>query len=378
MVNNKKRNIALVIAGAILLIGLTHIELLATLWNSLWSLMLPIVIGFVVAFILNVPVTGFEKLLAKLTAKAKKKPKDSTIHVISMVLAIVCVLLVLTLLFTLVIPELVRTVRTLAAFVKENWPKLLTFLEQQNIDTTVINDLIAGFNFEEAVKKILDGAGTVLGSVASAATTTASTIFSAVIGVIIAMYVLSSRDTLIRQAKKVLYAYFKEEKADRVCYIGSLAQDSFTKFLSGQCLEAIILGVLIFISFTIFGLPYAPLLGVVTAICALIPYVGAFISCALGVLLALLESPQKALICLIVYLVVQFIETQFIYPYVVGGSVGLSPLWTLIAVLVGGNLFGLLGMIFFIPVVSVIYTLVKEDTDKRLEIKKKEIKKPQS
>ncbi len=378
MVNNKKRNIALIIAGIILLIGLTHIELLATLWNSLWSLMLPIVIGFVVAFILNVPVTGFEKLFAKLTAKSKKKPKDRTIHVISMALAIVCVLLVLTLLFTLVIPELVRTVKTLAEFVKENWPRLITFLEQQNIDTTTINEYLAGFNFEEALKKILDGAGTVLGSVASAASTTASTIFSSVIGVIIAIYVLSSRDTLIRQAKKVLYAYFKEEKADRVCYIGTLVQDSFAKFLSGQCLEAIILGILIFISFTIFGLPYAPLLGVVTAICALIPYVGAFISCALGVLLALLESPQKAVICLVVYLVVQFVETQFIYPYVVGGSVGLSPLWTLIAVLIGGNLFGLMGMIFFIPVVSVIYTLVKEDTDKRLEIKKKEIKKPQS
>ena len=378
MVNNKKRNIALIIAGIILLIGLTNIELLATLWNSLWSLMLPIVIGFVVAFILNVPVTGFEKLFAKLTAKSKKKPKDRTIHVISMALAIVCVLLVLTLLFTLVIPELVRTVKTLAEFVKENWPRLITFLEQQNIDTTTINEYLAGFNFEEALKKILDGAGTVLGSVASAASTTASTIFSSVIGVIIAIYVLSSRDTLIRQAKKVLYAYFKEEKADRVCYIGTLVQDSFAKFLSGQCLEAIILGILIFISFTIFGLPYAPLLGVVTAICALIPYVGAFISCALGVLLALLESPQKAVICLVVYLVVQFVETQFIYPYVVGGSVGLSPLWTLIAVLIGGNLFGLMGMIFFIPVVSVIYTLVKEDTDKRLEIKKKEIKKPQS
>ena len=131
----------------------------------------------------------------------------------------------------------------------------------------------------------------------------------------------------------------------------------------------------LFISFTIFGLPYAPLLGVVTAICALIPYVGAFVSCALVVLVALLESPQKAIICLIVYLVVQFVETQFIYPYVVGGSVGLSPLWTLIAVLIGGNLFGLMGMIFFIPVVSVIYTLVKEDTDKRLGIKKKEMQK---
>ena len=376
MIKNKKKiNFILIIAGIFLLIGLTHIELLGSLWNSLWTLLLPIVIGFVLAFILNVPVTGFENLFAKLTKNAKKKPKQQTIHVISMVLSIVCVLLVLTLLFTLVIPELVRTVRTLSEYVKENWPRFITFLEQQNIDTTKINEYLAGFDFEGAIKKIMEGAGTVLGSVASAASTTASTIFSSVIGIIIAIYVLSGRDTLIRQAKKVLYAYLKPERADRVCYVGELARDSFAKFLSGQCLEAIILGVLIFISFTIFGLPYAPLLGVVTAICALIPYVGAFISCARGVLLALLESPQKAVICLVVYLAVQFIETQFIYPYVVGGSVGLSPLWTLIAVLIGGNLFGLMGMIFFIPVVSVIYTLVKEDTDKRLEIKKKEMKK---
>lgn len=376
MIKNKKKiNLALIIAGIFLLIGLTHIELLGSLWNSLWTLLLPIVIGFVLAFILDVPVVGFENLFAKLTAKAKKKPKVKTIHTVSMVLSIVCVLLVLTLLFTLVIPELVRTVKTLAAYVKDNWPKLISFLEQQNIDTTRINEWLAGFDIEGALKNIMEGAGTVLGSVASAASTTASTIFSSVIGVIIAVYVLSSRDTLKRQAKKVLYAYLKPEKADRACYIGRLTKDSFAKFLTGQCLEAIILGILIFISFTIFQLPYAPLLGVVTAICALIPYVGAFISCALGVLLALLESPQKAIICLVVYLVVQFIETQFIYPYVVGGSVGLSPLWTLIAVLIGGNLFGLMGMIFFIPVVSVIYTLVKEDTDKRLEIKKKETEK---
>ena len=203
MIKNKKKiNFVLIIAGIFLLIGLTHIELLGSLWNSLWALMLPIVIGFVLAFILDVPVTGFENLFAKLTKKAKKKPREKTIHIISIVLTIVCVLLVLTLLFTLVIPELVRTVRTLADYVKENWPKFIALLEELNIDTTKINELLANFDIEGAVKKVMEGAGTVLGSVASAASSTASTIFSSVIGIIIAVYALSSRDTLKRQAKR--------------------------------------------------------------------------------------------------------------------------------------------------------------------------------
>ncbi len=376
MEHKQKRNITvLVILGVILLIGLTHFELLLSLGGYLWGILLPIVIGLVVAFILDVPVTGFENLFKKLTSKKKKQPKDKTIHTVSIILTIICVLLVITLLFTLVIPELVKTFRTLSAYVKENWPRWLAFLEEQNIDTTMIKNFFSEFNFEDAAKKLVDGAGSVIGSIASATTSTVSTIASSVIGIIIALYVLSSRDLLLRQAKKVIYAYTKDSTADRICYIGTLIKTAYTKFLSGQCLESILLGVLIFIAFTIFRLPYAALIGVVTAICALIPYIGAFISCALGVLLALLESPQKALICLAVYLAVQFIETQFIYPYVVGGSVGLSPLWTLISVLIGGKLFGLMGMIFFIPLVSVIYTLVKEDTDKRLEIKKKEVKK---
>ena len=125
-----------------------------------------------------------------------------------------------------------------------------------------------------------------------------------------------------------------------------------------------------FICFLIFRLPYAGLVGTVTAICAIIPYVGAFLSCALAVLLTLMTSPDKTITCTVVYLAVQFIETQFIYPRVVGGSVGLSPLWTLVAAIIGGNLFGLLGMIFFVPLVSVVYILVKEDTDRRINVKK--------
>lgn len=371
MVKDKKRTFLYAAGIIILLIALTHFEMVTSLFGWLWDMALPIVVGLVLAFILDVPVSGFEKLFGKLTAKKKKKPKQKTIHTISIVLTIICVLLVIALLFLLVIPELVRTAKSAVELIKEQWPKWLAIMESYNIDTTMIKEFLAGLDLENTVKNLLDGAGSVIGSIAGAATSTFSVISAAVIGVIIAVYVLSSRDLLKNQAKKVIYAYTDKQKGDRICYVSGLVRTAYSKFLSGQCLESILLGILIFIAFTIFRLPYAGLIGAVTAICALIPYIGALISCGLGVILCLMDSPKKALICLIVYLAVQFIETQFIYPYVVGGSVGLSPLWTLISVLVGGKLLGLMGMIFFIPLVSVIYTLVKEDTDKRLELKKK-------
>lgn len=121
-----------------------------------------------------------------------------------------------------------------------------------------------------------------------------------------------------------------------------------------------------FVSFSIFRLPYAGLVAVLTAVCAFIPYIGAFVSCVTGALLTLIYDPSKVILCVIVYSVVQFIENQFIYPHVVGNSVGLSALWTLLAALIGGKLFGLVGILFFIPLTAVIITLVEESTDKRI------------
>ncbi len=128
-----------------------------------------------------------------------------------------------------------------------------------------------------------------------------------------------------------------------------------------------ILGILMFLAFTVFRLPYGSLVGVLTAVCAIIPYVGALMSGAVSVILALLISPALAVRCLIVYLIVQFVENQFIYPRVVGGSVGLPPLYTLVAAMIGGNLFGIMGIIFFIPLMAVFVELVKEDAGKRLD-----------
>ncbi len=379
MIKKENRNLILIIIAVIVFLLITNFEIVASFAGGLWNLILPVVVGLVIAFVLDVPVTGFENLIRKITAKAKKKPKEKTIHAISIILTMLCLVLIVVLLCVLVIPELIRTAKSITANVREEWPvwmaklnEWMLLLEEQNIDTSVIKDYIAGFDFEAAIKNLLSGAGSVLGSIATATTSTVSVIATSVIGFIIAIYALADRDLLLRQAQKAIYSYTKTPVADKICYIGKLVKESYTKFLSGQCFEAFILGCLIFIVFTIIGLPYAGLIAILTAFCSLVPYVGAFISCAVGVFLILLESPQQALVCLIAYLIVQFVETQFIYPHIVGGSVGLSPMWTLISVLIGGELLGLIGMIFFIPLVSVIYTVIKEDTDKKIAKKKKE------
>lgn len=180
------------------------------------------------------------------------------------------------------------------------------------------------------------------------------------------------------KSKRALYAYCKESVADRICHISKLAHDTYAKFLSGQCVEVMILGTLIFLSFSVAGIPYAGLTAVLTAAFAFVPYIGGFLSCAFGILFTLLAAPNKALLCLIVYQATQFVENQFIYPHVVGNSVGLSPFWTLLAVLLGGKLFGVLGMIFFIPLMALVSQLLHESIERRLHTRKPELSNVQS
>lgn len=374
MEKNQKR-IFLYITFAIGLFAIvTHLDLVARLFGYIGNLAMPVIVGLVIAFILNVPVTGFENLFARIFKKAKKKPSQKLLHKVSILLSVICVIVVIALLFVLVIPQLVKTVKNIAEIIEKQWPYWIERLEGYNIDTAWLKEIFTNFDLNAIISKISGYAGTVLGSVTNVASSAMSVISLAVTGIIIALYTLGDRNKLAIQSKKVLYAYVKTSLADKVVYVCGLIKSAYTRFLTVQCLEALLLGVLIAVSFAIFRLPYATLIGAVTAICALIPYIGAFISCGLSVVLALMISPSKALFCLIVYLAVQFIETQFIYPRLVGGSVGLSPLWTLVAVLVGGKLFGLIGMIFFIPFVSVLYILLKEDVTKRLKSKENKAK----
>ena len=215
--------------------------------------------------------------------------------------------------------------------------------------------------------------GNALGKVVDATTSAFGVAMNVMMGFIIAIYVLLSKVSLTRQCKKMIYAHLSKNHADKICYISSLVNETYSKFFSGQCIEAVILGLLIFIAFTVFRLPYANLIAVLTAILSFIPYIGAFASCFIGALLIVMVDPWKGLLSIVVYQVVQFIENQFIYPRVVGGSVGLAPLWTLSAALIGGNLFGAIGMIFAIPVTAVLYVLLKDDANRRLQRKKLDI-----
>lgn len=351
--------------GVVLFVGLTHLNVVISAVGTVLRLLLPVLIGLVVAFVLNVPVTGFEKLFAKIFPK--NKVHTGWRRPVGLVLTILCILIALAAFSLLVVPEMISAGETIIAKINANWPQWMEFLSQTFGADSVVMQWLRTVDLQKMLEGVLSGATSVIGSVASVAVTAVSRISTAIFGLVVALYVLLGKKTLARHTKKLLRAYTGEKTTSRVCHVAKLCSGTYSRFLSGQCVEALILGVLMYLVFTIFGLPAAPVVAVVSVFGAFIPYVGAFISCVVAAILALLVSPSMALWSIIAYIVTQFVENQFIYPHVVGNSVGLSALWTLLAVILGGSIFGLLGIIFFIPLVAVIYELVSENVAERLE-----------
>ncbi len=216
---------------------------------------------------------------------------------------------------------------------------------------------------------ITTGAGTVLSSTVTAAVSIASGLASFSIAFIFSVYLLLQKEALARQAKKLLYAYFPEIRVNTWIRVLRMTEQTFSKFLAGQCTEAVILGLMFFVSMAFLRLPYALLIGVLIAFTALIPVFGAFIGCAVGIFLTLTVDPLQAVWFTILFFVLQQLEGNLIYPHVVGNSVGLPSIWVLAAVSVGGSMFGIAGMLVFIPLCSVFYALLREDVNRRLKQK---------
>ncbi len=369
------KSIMMIVAFAIILFALVmNFLTVVDIVFSIGKLILPIVIGLVIAFVLNVPMRAVERFIYWMFRKSKKKPPRKLVSIVGLLITLLCVLLVITLVATLAVPEIVESGKSIYELLKQKIPQLLAFLEKHGVDTGDLSEWIKNVDINNLIDKVSSGAGEVVTSIFKFATATVSGVASVIFAIVISLYVLLSKDTVKRQSKKILYAAAKKDFADKVCDVCELTNKIFSQYLSGQCIEACILGALIAISFSIFRLPYAGVIGIMTGISAFIPYIGAFAACFIGAFLILLISPMQALISIIIFCVIQFIETQFIYPHVVGGSVGLSPLLTLLAALVGGKAMGLFGIIFFIPLTAVLYTLIREYINKRLEKKKIEIK----
>lgn len=371
-----RRALFLIAFGVCLYAAMMHLDVVLGALSAAVDIFFPVLLGLGFAFVLNVPVSGMERLLHRAVGLLPegRRPGEGAITMASIVLVLIAIAGVAVLGVTMLVPELIASARTVAPLLAERLPEIEECLAANGVDVEKLAQFFQGAGASSATAAAGSGAqgllnlglGSIASSVFAAARSTVSVLSSSVFAFVIAVYVLASKRTLGRQVNRVMDAHLAPGHVARIRHVASLATDTYSKFLSGQCLEACILGTLIFLAFSLFRLPYAGLIGFLTALFAFVPYVGAFASCAIGAFLTLLASPEHALLCVIVYLAVQFIENQFIYPHVVGSSVGLSALWTLIAALVGGKLFGIVGIVFFIPIVAVLYELFRQWTNARL------------
>ena len=332
---------------------INHLSVIGSVFHFLTDLLQPLIVGAILAFFLNVPMRGLEKLLLRLQTKRRWKVRERANEVISLIVTYVGGFLLIFLVLYIVIPQLVETIPGIISSAEAAWPRLIAFLQSHNINTQQLEQLFSNFDLGPLLTKVWENYAQIIQTSLTAVSSVASVLTITITGFVISIYILSNKKKLLSQVRSVLYAYVGRKYADKISEVAVLTNQTFSSFISGQCVEAVILGVMFFLVMSILGLPYSLVISVFIAFMALIPYVGAFLGCLVGMLLIVIVSPMQALIFLVTFLVLQQLEGQLIYPKVVGSSVGLPAIWILVSVFVGGKLFGIVGMLFFIPLTSV-------------------------
>ena len=367
----------LIIFTVLLVVALWKFEVVIDVLKTIWGIIFPFVLGGAIAFVINVPMSFLEK---KIFGKIKEgnKAGEKLARPISLLLTIILAVGVIILVMFGVIPQLTRTIASLMMSIANFIPQMQDWIREFSHNNQDIMKLVnqVQFNPDQAIKwgiSILgSGAGNMMNTTMSAVGSIVSGFATFFIAFSFACYILFQKEKLYIQIRKIFFAFIPRKKAEAFLKICSLTYRTFANFLAGQCLEAVILGSMFVVTLSILKMPYALLIGTLIAFTALIPIFGAFIGCALGCFLIFMVSPKQAVLFIIVFLTLQQIEGNLIYPHVVGGSVGLPSIWVLAAVTIGGNLMGIVGMLVFIPIVSVIYTIFREFVYMRL--KKQHIK----
>lgn len=331
-----------------------------------FHIIFPFILGGAIAFVLNVPMNFIERHLFSESRIKGRRYMGKLARPVSMLIVIFGVIGVVGIVMFVLIPQLGTTFANLGASIQEFIPRVQEWAEEMFHNNREVMEWVDNLEFdwnkimETGINFFKNGAGSVLDSTITAAKSIVSGITTFFIAFVFAVYILLQKEKLSLQAKKVLFAFIRKGRAEAALEVLSLTYNTFSSFLTGQCVEAVILGSMFVVAMTLFRLPYALLIGIVIAFTALIPIFGAFVGCAVGVFMIFIEDPFKALVFVVLFLVLQQIEGNLIYPHVVGNSVGLPSIWVLAAVSVGGSLMGVVGMLIFIPVVSVIYALFRE------------------
>lgn len=365
----------LILFAVLLYVGLQNIDVVLGVLVTIIGLVFPFILGGGIAFVLNVPMSFFERNVFGRGRIKNSKGANRAARPVSLILAILLVALIIIIVGFVVLPELGRTVMGLGKGIETGIRNLQQWIDSTfKADSIIVQwanslDIQPQRMVDSVLSVLQNGVNNILTSTVSVTLGIVNTAMNTVIGFVFACYILMQKEKLMVQARKALYALLPPKTVEYLLHVCTLANSTFSRFVTGQCIEAMILGSMFFVTMTIFGFPYAMLVGVLIAFTALIPIFGAFIGCFISVLLILLVSPMKALLFLILFLLLQQIEGNLIYPHVVGGSVGLPSIWVLVAVTVGGSLMGVVGMLVFIPLVSVLYALFREWMYKSLKKK---------
>ena len=397
-----KKIIGLISFAILLSWGLKNTEFIKSLIALALGLLQPFLIGGVIAFVVNVPMRALEntcfikpyqkrlaaQAAAKPTGKGAAKAPDKVPfwyrakRPLSLILSLLLVLGVIGVGTLIVVPEtvssfssIVNNLRNFPLMLNQwleelmNWmPQAAVWLEELNLNLD-----LTSIDWREIITQVVNflqnGAGNVLNTTFMVASGIFNGIVTGFLAIVFSFYLLMNKEKLGSQTKQLLYALLKEPHADYLVRVGQMTNRTFSKFLSGQCVEAVILATLFFVSMSILRFPYAMIISTLIAFTALIPIFGAFIGCVIGAFLILLVDPVRAFWFVVLFLFLQQFEGNIIYPRVVGSSVGLPSMWVLVAVTLGGSMMGVLGMLVYIPMFSVFYRLIREAVSDRLKAK---------
>ncbi len=351
-------------------------ELVLGLLSRGISIVFPFILGAAIAFIINVPMSFVE---AKIYEKVKIKEKWLTkfARPVSLILTLIFLLSILALVIFVVLPQLTITVASFGENLQVFLPEVADKISKLFVDYPEISTFILTLEYDwntivqTALSFVQSGAINIFDTTITVAFGLISAFTTFFIGLIFAVYIIVQKEELGMQLRKICFAFMRKGRAEATIEVGQLTYKIFSNFLTGQCMEAIIIGCIIMLTMTIFRIPYALLIGILVGFTALIPIFGAFVGCIVGAFIIFIDDPIKAITFVILFLIVQQIEGNLIYPHVVGNSVGLPSIWVLVAVSVGASLMGVVGMLIFIPITSVAYTLFREVV--YIKLKKNEI-----
>ncbi len=361
-----KKNIILIITYiALLIFLLVNFEKILSIFGYIINIFSPFIFGVIIAFVLNVLVNFIEN---KLFGNTKKRIWLKLKRPLSITFSIIFVIFIIVFIMNLLIPQLKNSVVLFTNSLPTYKEDVLDVLSDFNLEESTINKVNDYLdNFSKVITDYIKGNSKDVITVTTEVATSLIVIISkAIIAIVFAIYIIAQKEVLKRQFNKLMSAYLKPRDVNRINKYASMANNTFSNFVTGQCLEALIFGSLCFLGMVVLRLPYATTIAVLLGFTALIPVFGAFIGTILGAFLILMISPVKAIIFVIFILVLQQIEGNLIYPKVVGKSVGLPGIWVLLSVTVGASIGGILGMLIATPLCSLIYILLRQAVNDRI------------